>query len=106
FVFSNYFYGPTAIRFWPYVFASLTGLLPLTFLYVSFGAAARGALVEPAGPSGTWRWALLAAGIVVTTIATLYARRIVKRALEKESSLSPLTLRTTNRPNKNPLHPP
>ncbi len=82
FVFSNYFYGLTAIRFWPYVFASLTGLLPLTFLYVSFGAAARGALVEPAGPPGTWKWALLAAGIVVTTIATLYARRVVKKALE------------------------
>ena len=84
FVFSNYFYGLTAIRFWPYVFASLTGLMPLTFLYVSFGAAARGALVEPAGPPGPWKWALLGAGVVVTTIATLYARRIVKRALEEK----------------------
>ena len=84
FVFSNYFYGLTAIRFWPYVLASLTGLLPLTFLYVSFGAAARGALIEPTGPSGPWKWALLAAGIVVTTIATLYARTIVRRALEEE----------------------
>ena len=88
FVFSNYFYGLTAIRFWPYVFASLTGLVPLTFLYVSFGAAARGALVEPGGPPGAWRWALLAAGVVVTTIATLYARRVVKRALEEEGTLS------------------
>jgi len=86
FVFSNYFYGLTAIRFWPYVFASLTGLLPLTFLYVSFGAAARGALVEPTGPAGAWKWALLAAGIVVTTAATLYARRVVKKALETEGA--------------------
>ena len=81
FVFSNYFYGLTAIRFWPYVFASLTGLMPLTFLYVSFGAAARGALIEPAGPAGAWKWGLLAAGVVGTTIATLYATRVVKRAL-------------------------
>jgi uncharacterized membrane protein YdjX (TVP38/TMEM64 family) len=84
FVFSNYFYGLTAIRFWPYVFASLTGMLPLTFLYVSFGVAARGALVEAAGPPDAWKWALLAAGIVVTTIATLYATKVVKRALEDE----------------------
>jgi len=83
FVFSNYFYGLTAIRFWPYVFASLTGLLPLTFLYVSFGAAARGALVEPAGPPGAWKWVLLGAGVVVTTVATMYARRVVMRALEE-----------------------
>ena len=83
FVFSNYFYGLTAIRFWPYVFASGTGMLPLTFLYVSFGAAARGALEEPTGPPGPWKWALLAAGVAVTTFATLYARKIVKRAVEE-----------------------
>src|SRR5262249_44888174 len=59
FVFSNYFYGLTAIRFWPYVFASFTGMLPLIFVYVSIGAAARGALEEPTGPAGAWKWALL-----------------------------------------------
>jgi uncharacterized membrane protein YdjX (TVP38/TMEM64 family) len=85
FVFSNYFYGLTAIRFWPYVFASVTGMLPLAFLYVSFGAAARGALGEPAGPTGAWKWILVAAGVVVTVIATLYARKIVKRAVEEGS---------------------
>jgi len=88
FVFSNYFYGLTGIRFWPYVFASLTGMLPLTFLYVSFGAAARGALEGPTGPTGVWRWAILAGGVVVTTIATLYARRVVMRAMEEEGTLS------------------
>jgi uncharacterized membrane protein YdjX (TVP38/TMEM64 family) len=89
FVFSNYFYGLTGIRFWPYVFASLTGMLPLTFLYVSFGAAARGALEEPAGPTGAWRWAILAGGVVVTTLATLYARKVVMRAMEEEATESP-----------------
>ncbi len=83
FVFSNYFYGLTAIRFWPYVFASVTGMLPLAFLYVSFGAAAR-ALGAPAGPTGAWKWGLVAAGVVVTVIATWYARKIVRRAVETE----------------------
>jgi uncharacterized membrane protein YdjX (TVP38/TMEM64 family) len=83
FVFSNYFYGLTAIRFWPYVFASVTGMLPLAFLYVSFGAAAR-AIEEPAGPTGALKWVLVGAGVLVTAIATLYARRIVKRAVAEE----------------------
>ena len=84
FVMSNYFYGLTAIRFWPYVFASGAGMLPLTFLYVSLGAAARETVGEPAGPTGPWRWALIAAGVAVTLAATLYARRIVKGAMEEE----------------------
>jgi len=89
FVFSNYFYGLTAIRFWPYVLASATGMLPLIFVYVTIGAAARGALEEPTGPAGAWRWGLIAAGVIVTTIATLYARSVVKRALEEEPPPSP-----------------
>ena len=83
FVVSNYFYGLTAIPFGRYVVASALGMAPLTFLYVSLGAAARQALGDPSGPAGAWKWALIGAGIVVTLAATLYARAIVKRAVEE-----------------------
>src|SRR5262249_47176666 len=31
FILSNYFYGRTAVRFWPYVFATWIGMMPGTF---------------------------------------------------------------------------
>ena len=56
FVVSNYFYGLTAIRFWPYVLASWIGMIPLQFLYVSFGVAGREAAVPSVGPAAAWKW--------------------------------------------------
>ena len=86
FVVSNYFYGLTAIRFWPYVLSSWIGMLPLTFLYVSLGAAAREAAGSPAAPAGPLKWAVLAGGVLVTLAATAYAGRIVKRALAESAT--------------------
>jgi uncharacterized membrane protein YdjX (TVP38/TMEM64 family) len=83
FVVSNYFYGLTAIPFGPYVLASAAGMAPLTFLYVSLGAAARQVVGDASGPPGAWKWTLIVVGIVVTLGATLYARTIVKRAVEE-----------------------
>src|SRR4030095_10435608 len=37
YVFSNYVYGLTAIRFWPYLAASGLGMLPIITLYVALG---------------------------------------------------------------------
>ncbi|HTR01562.1 MAG TPA: TVP38/TMEM64 family protein [Thermoanaerobaculia bacterium] len=80
FVFSNYFYGLTAIRFWPYVLASWIGMVPLQFLYVSLGVAAREASLSE-GPAAAWKWTLLAAGALVTLAATAYAGKVVREAL-------------------------
>jgi len=88
FVFSNYFYGLTAIRFWPYVLASWAGMIPLTFLYVSFGVAGREATRLAAGPSTPWKWVLAAAGILVTLAATAYATRVTRRAIEQEQEIT------------------
>ena len=86
FVVSNYFYGLTAIRFWPYVLASWVGMLPLTFLYVSFGVAAREAAVPSAGPAAAWKWGLLAVGALVTLAATVYAGKVVREALAESEA--------------------
>jgi len=85
FVVSNYFYGLTAIAFWPYVAASALGMLPLAFLYVSLGVAARQAAGASDMPPGPGRWIVVGVGVVVTVAATLYARRIVRQALDTET---------------------
>jgi uncharacterized membrane protein YdjX (TVP38/TMEM64 family) len=82
FVWSNYAYGLTSIRFWPYVLASWVGMLPLTFLYVALGAAARRVGdAGPASPPAPWALAVLAAGIVITAGVTAYVARLTRRAL-------------------------
>jgi uncharacterized membrane protein YdjX (TVP38/TMEM64 family) len=86
---SNYFYGLTAVRFWPYVFASWIGMIPLTFLYVSFGVAGREAAVEAAGPPAVWKWTLLAVGVLVTLAATAYAGKIAREALAEAAGGKP-----------------
>lgn len=50
FALSNYFYGVTAVDFWPYLLATLLGFAPGTFAYVSLGQAAQ---VVSEGPSDT-----------------------------------------------------
>src|SRR5260370_39915545 len=47
---SNYFYGLTGVKFWPYVLASWIGMMPGTFLYVYIGAAGKAAV--SAAPGG------------------------------------------------------
>ena len=83
FVVSNYFYGLTAIRFWPYVLASWIGMIPLQFLYVSFGVAGREATAPSEGPAAAWKWGLLAVGALVTVAATVYAGKVVREAIEE-----------------------
>ncbi len=82
FVFSNYVYGLTAIRFWPYVAASAFGMLPLTALYVGAGAAGQAAL-GGGPPSGPWTTVALAVGALLTIGVTIYVTRIAKKELKE-----------------------
>src|SRR5213080_4407459 len=45
---SNYFYGLTGVRFWPYVVASWIGMIPGTFLYIYIGVASKAAVAAAA----------------------------------------------------------
>src|SRR5438552_12305941 len=42
---SNYFYGLTGVKFWPYVLASWIGMMPGTFLYVYIGTVGKAAVL-------------------------------------------------------------
>ncbi len=83
FVVSNYVYGLTAIRFWPYVASSAAGMIPLTFLYAALGAAARtaGHAGENPPPPGAWGIAVFAAGALITAGVTVYVARLTRRAM-------------------------
>jgi len=78
---SNYFYGLTAIRFWPYLVTSWVAMLPGTVLYVYLGAAGR------AAARGEGRTSLenayLAAGLAATVAVTVYLTRVARKALRK-----------------------
>jgi uncharacterized membrane protein YdjX (TVP38/TMEM64 family) len=85
---SNYFYGLTAIRFWPYVAATAVGMIPVTSLYVALGVAAgRAEGVDPAVPRGPWIPVILGIGVLITAAVTLYVARLTKKALSSAGSL-------------------
>jgi len=80
--FSNYFYGVTAIRFWPYVLSSWIGMLPITVLYVSLGAAGKAAVGAAEGRTRSpWEWAAYAVGLAATIAVTIWVARLAKREL-------------------------
>ncbi len=83
---SNYFYGITAIEFWPYVLASWIGMLPGTVLYVYLGTFGK-ATVEAAAGGGRTRspleWALLGLGLIATVVVTVWVTQIARKALRK-----------------------
>ncbi len=84
---SNYFYGLTAVEFWPYVLASWTGMMPGALLYVYIGVAAKAAASVAAGGEAMkhgWQyWTLMSVGLVATIIVTIWVTKIARDALRK-----------------------
>jgi uncharacterized membrane protein YdjX (TVP38/TMEM64 family) len=84
---SNYFYGLTAVRFWPYVLASWIGMMPGTFLYVYIGMAGKAAVSAAAGSEAMkhgWQyWTFLGVGFVATIVVTIWVTKIARDALHK-----------------------
>ena len=94
FTLQNYFYGLTAIRFWPCVLATAGAILPGTFMYVYFGYAGRASLEAAAGggaaPGGLGRYILLAVGLAATVAVTVYVTRLARNAIQQYSELAPV----------------
>jgi uncharacterized membrane protein YdjX (TVP38/TMEM64 family) len=85
---SNYLFGLTGLRFWPYVVTSWAFMLPGTLLYVYLGHVGRAGL--EAAAEGRTRtpaeWALLAVGLLATAAVTLYLARLARRRLAQRSA--------------------
>jgi uncharacterized membrane protein YdjX (TVP38/TMEM64 family) len=85
---SNYFYGLTGVKFWPYVLASWIGMMPGTFLYVYIGGAAKAAVFAAADGEvvkhGWQYWTLLSVGLAATIIVTIWVTKIARDALKEK----------------------
>ena len=87
---SNYFYGLTAVKFWPYVLASWIGMMPGTLLYVYFGTLGRAGLETAAGTDsgrGPLEWTLLSVGLAATLVVTIWVSQIARRALKETEEI-------------------
>ena len=84
---SNYFYGLTGVKFWPYVFASWSGMIPGTFLYVYIGTASKLAASAAAGGEAVkhgWQyWTLISFGLVATVVVTIWVTKIARDVLHR-----------------------
>jgi uncharacterized membrane protein YdjX (TVP38/TMEM64 family) len=86
---SNYFYGLTAVKFWPYVLASWIGMMPGTFLYVYIGTAGKAAVAVAAGGEAVkhgWQyWTFLGVGLAATVAVTIWVTKIARDALKSQA---------------------
>jgi uncharacterized membrane protein YdjX (TVP38/TMEM64 family) len=83
---SNYFYGLTSVRFWPYVLASWIGMIPGTLLYVYLGAVGKAGLNSATGhPSARspLEYTFFGIGLIATVVVTIWVTRIPRRELGK-----------------------
>ncbi len=80
---SNYFYGITAIGFWPYLLASFVGMLPGTALYVYLGAIGQAGLSGGKKGHSPLEWTFLGIGLLATLGVTIFVSRLAKNALQK-----------------------
>ncbi len=86
---SNYFYGLTAVKFWPYVLASWIGMMPGTLLYVYIGTAGKAAVAAAAGGEAVkhgWQYlGLLGVGLAATVIMAIWVTQIARDALKSQA---------------------
>src|SRR5437588_10860652 len=84
---SNYFYGLTGVKFWPYVLVSWIGMIPGTFLYVYIGTAGKAAASVAAGGEAMkhgWQyWTFMSVGLVATIMVAIWVTKIARDALRK-----------------------
>lgn len=82
---SNYFYGVTAVGFWPYLLASAVGMMPGTLLYAYLGGAGKAGL-DGGGEQSPLKWVLLGVGLLATVVVTVFVSRTAKKALKKSGA--------------------
>ena len=85
----NYFFGITAIGFWPYCIASAACIVPGTFLYVYLGYAGGEAAVAvgAGGRAGMLRLGLQLVGLLATIAVSWYVAHTAARAIAKHAAV-------------------
>jgi len=84
---SNYLYGLTSVKFWPYVLASWIGMMPGTLLYVYLGTLGKVGLEASKGDRhrNPIEYVFLGIGLLATVVVTVIVTRVAKRALKEKT---------------------
>lgn len=83
YIFQNYAYGLTRVRFSHYVFGSLLGLAPAALLFVYMGSLGRAGTEAVSGSTTSLELAVRVLGFAATVMVAIYITRISTRALER-----------------------
>ena len=86
FTLQNYLLGVTGVAFVPYVVASWAAMLPGTLLYVYLGAA--GGKAAAGGGTSAAQWVLLAVGLAVTIVLSIYLTKLAQKKLKEQTDLA------------------
>ncbi len=89
---SNYLFGLTRVRFWPYVLATWLFMLPTIIVYVYIGHFGAEGLMAPAsGPRvrSPGEWAILILGLAATAAAAIYITQLTRKQLKKYAHVEP-----------------
>ena len=81
---ANYAYGLTAIRFWPYLLASIIAIIPANTFLIWLGATAQAGLAAASGaerPRHPGEYVLLGVGIVAAFFALRHITKIARTAV-------------------------
>ncbi len=85
---SNFCYGLTAVRFWPYFFASILGIIPGNTFFTWIGATAHSSLQDVLSGSrqrNPFEYLLMAIGLIAGAIALTHVSRIARAAVANHS---------------------
>ncbi len=87
---SNFCYGLTAVRFWPYFFASVAGIIPGNFFFTWVGASANAGLQDTLGASHKqhhpFEYVMMGVGLVSAFFVLSYVARLAKAAVAEANA--------------------
>ena len=75
----NYLFSVTHIDFWPYVLATLFGIMPATAVFIYVGS-----LGQVIGSAGPLQWVLATAGLVATALVAWVVGKRATAALNRQ----------------------
>lgn len=80
----NYIFGLTAVRFWPYLFATACGIILGNVLFVYSGTAAQAGLAAMGSGPGSGKplqIAMMVLGVLAALAVTTYVTKIARQAI-------------------------
>jgi uncharacterized membrane protein YdjX (TVP38/TMEM64 family) len=85
---ANYGYGLTPVRFWPYLAATCTAIIPANSLFVWIGSTFHGSLSTLVGkgrPHHPLEYVFLVVGIIAAVLALRYVAKLARTAVAVEA---------------------